>query len=307
MRSIVIGAVESTRVCLKVSRSSSAADVQAVVTLTPELAHRHSDFVDLGAEAAACGARLIHVSNCNDPAVVEALKSLRPDYLFVIGWSQIAGAALRAVPRVGAIGFHPAPLPRMRGRAVIPWTILLDEKITGSTMFWLDDGIDSGPILAQRFLHVAADETASSLYARHIEALEAILAEVLPHLATGETRSMPQDERYTTWCGKRVPEDGIIDWNQSMEMVWRLIRAVTRPYPGAFTYYRDERMILWSAQPWINNSYHVALPGQVVARSETGFAVRCGDGRDLWIACFSHADGSVMAPPRLHARFTPRV
>ena len=76
------------------------------------------------------------------------------------------------------VGYHPAPLPRLRGRAVIPWTILLDEKITASSLFWIDEGVDSGPLLAQRFFHIAPDETAATLYARHMTALDAMLREV---------------------------------------------------------------------------------------------------------------------------------
>src|SRR3546814_2322762 len=97
----------------------------------------------------------------NAADVLEAVSALAPDYVFVIGWSQICKPAFRQAAGGQVIGYHPAPLPRLRGRAVIPWTILLDEKITASTLFWIDDGVDSGPILAQRYFHIAPDETAA--------------------------------------------------------------------------------------------------------------------------------------------------
>ncbi|MGH8542186.1 MAG: methionyl-tRNA formyltransferase [Gammaproteobacteria bacterium] len=303
MRCIVIGSVESTRVCLRALAASRGVEVAAVVTLPAELAHRHSDYVNLTSDAAGCGARLLRAGDGNAPEVVAASAAFDPDYLFVVGWSQIVRAPLRATARCGAIGFHPAPLPRFRGRAAIPWTILLDEKITGSTLFWLDEGVDTGPILTQRLLHVALDETATSLYARHMQALEDVLAEVLPRLTTGNAPQHSQDERYATCCAKRVPADGLIDWQQPAEMVWRLIRAVTRPYPGAFT--RDtagRQIILWTAEPWPEGYRHMALPGQVVARFDDSFAVRCGDGRDLRITEFTDAQGEPCPAPRLHAR-----
>src|SRR3546814_501635 len=121
----------------------------------------------------------------NAPDVLEAVSALAPDYVFVIGWSQICKPAFRQAAGGQVIGYHPAPLPRLRGRAVIPWTILLDEKITASTLFWIDDGVDSGPILAQRYFHIAPDETAAILYRQHMEALDRMLRESLPMIAQG--------------------------------------------------------------------------------------------------------------------------
>ncbi|HBK91291.1 MAG TPA: methionyl-tRNA formyltransferase, partial [Parvularcula sp.] len=150
MKAIVVGAVESTRVTLKALADNPRWTVSAVVTLPASLAGRHSDFVDLEPDARACGAKLIAAPNSNAPDVIEAVRAARADYAFVIGWSQICKPEFRAAAGGQVIGYHPAALPRLRGRAVIPWTILLDERITGSTLFWIDDGVDSGPILAQK-------------------------------------------------------------------------------------------------------------------------------------------------------------
>src|SRR3546814_4028654 len=98
----------------------------------------------------------------------------------------------------------PAPLPRLRGRGVIPWTILADEPITAGTLFWIDDGVDSGPILEQAFFHVAPDETAASLYARHMRALGEMMTRALAALATGSPPRLEQDERYASWAAKRT-------------------------------------------------------------------------------------------------------
>jgi methionyl-tRNA formyltransferase len=303
MRAIVVGAVESTRVALRAVAAAADWRVEALVTLPPSLATRHSDFLDLRPDAEACGARVIHAADGNAPEVVAEIRDLDADHLFVVGWSQVCKPALLAAAGKGAIGFHPAPLPRLRGRAVIPWTILLDEKITGSTLFWLDEGVDSGPILAQRFFHLAPDETATTLYARHLQALGEVLAESLPRLAAGTAPRLPQDDRYATWCAKRGPGDGMIDWGQPSGTIERLIRAVTRPYPGAFTLdAAGRRLVVWAAESCPDGFSHAAMPGQVIDRAGGGFVVRCGDGHDLKITAFTDEFGQACPTPRLHAR-----
>lgn len=267
-----------------------------LITLPTELAGRHSDFVDLGEEAQAAGARIMRSGNGNSAEVIDFVRAIEPDMMFVIGWSQICGADFIAAARGRMIGYHPAPLPQLRGRGVLPWTILLGHGITASTLFWIDGGLDSGPILAQRFLHVAPNETVGSLYARHMEALAALMEESLPLIDRGTAPRVPQDERHASWAARRTPDDGRIDWTRTAGDIERLVRAVGHPYPGAFTTLRGERLTIWHAEFWPDASRHFASPGQVMARDERGFAVRCGDGGGLWISEWSHGKG----PPPIH-------
>lgn len=299
MRTVIVGAVESTRVALQTIASTAGWSVSALVTLPPDLAGRHADFVDLAADAGAAHARVIHAANCNAPAVLEVIRAIAPDYVFVIGWSQICRPAFFDAAGGRVIGYHPAPLPRLRGRAVIPWTILLDEKITAATLFWADDGIDTGPLLMQRFFHIAPDETAGSLYARHMDALRAMLPETLALLADGRAPCQAQDERYATWAAKRTPADGTIDWARPATDVWRLIRAVGRPYPGAFTHAGDERLVIWNAEVWLQAARHAASPGQVVAHQDGGLVICCGDGGAIKATEWQTESGRL---PRLHSR-----
>lgn len=277
MRALVVGAVEGTRVAAEVIASCPGWNLAGIMTLRPDLAARHSDFADLSGEAAASGAELIHVGSSNSAEACARVAALAPDYTFVIGWSQICGPEFRAAANGKVVGYHPAALPRLRGRATLPWTILLDEKITGSSLFWIDDGVDSGDILAQRFFHVAPRETAASLYAKHMEALRAILGEALARLASGEEPRMPQDASLATYATRRRPEDGRIDWSRPAAEIDRLIRAVGRPYPGAFTELGEQRLTIWSAEPASGAGLH-AMPGQVIAIDGPTLSVVCGDG-----------------------------
>ena len=303
MRTVLIGAVESSRIALRTAARAPGWEVAAVVTLASELATRHSDYADLAGEARAADARLLRVADCNAAEVVEAIRAAAPDCVLVIGWSQICKPSLLAVAPGRFIGYHPAPLPRLRGRAAIPWTILLDGKITASTLFWLDGGVDTGPLLAQQFLHVAHDETAASLYERHLTALAELLTEALARLKAGDAPRRPQEERFASWAAKRTPDDGLIDWACPADHVWRLVRAVGRPYPGAFTHLGDERLVVWAAEP-VSAARHAGQPGQIVAREANGFVVRCGEGA-LLVKEWRRACGTD-APPPLHGRLGRR-
>jgi methionyl-tRNA formyltransferase len=296
MRALLIGAVEGTRVALDAIAAAPDWALAAVATLPPERAARHSDYVDLTEPAEQAGARLIHVVDGNGEAFVEQVRAVAPDMVFVIGWSQLCGPALRAAVGDRIVGYHTAALPRLRGRATIPWTILLDEKISGSTLFRIDDGVDSGAILAQRFFHIAPDETAETLYAKHMKALRVMLDELLPRLAQGEVPGEVQDERLATWATRRRADDGRIDWRLPADDIHRLVRAVGRPYPGAFTLTRDTRITIWRTEHCHDGPRHHALPGQVVARDEAGFAVCCGDGRALRIV-----ESDAIRPPAMHS------
>jgi len=298
MRALLIGAVESSRIAADAIAGAPGWTLAAVATLPPQLAHRHSDFVDLTEAAAGADAALLHVPNINSDEFLLQMDALAPDITFVIGWSQLCGNAFRKAARERVLGYHPAALPRLRGRGVIPWTILLDEKITASTLFWIDAGTDSGPIVAQRYMHVAPDETAASLYDRHMTALRDLLAETLPRLLADECPGTPQDDSYASWAARRRPEDGRIDWTRSAVDVERLVRAVGRPYPGAFAGDGDRRVTIWSARRQENGQVHHALPGQVIASTEDGFLVRCGDGASILVSDYAAPGGK---PPPLHS------
>ena len=282
MKAILVGAVESTRLALEVINAARDWEAAAVITLPLRLAKRHSDFVDLRPLAEKAGAEIIDAPNSNAPEILDRVRDIAPDVTFVIGWSQICKPEFIEAAGGNIIGYHPGPLPQLRVRAVIPWTILLEYPITGSTLFWLDEGMDSGDILAQEFIHVASDETATVLYEKHQQALGRILADGLASIASGSPRRIKQDHRYATWTAKRTPADGEIDWRAPAQDVLKLIRATTRPYPGAFTRRKDETLVIWSAEHWPAQDRHAASPGQIILRDGDGFAIQCGDGA-LWV------------------------
>ena len=298
MRIVLIGAVESSKTAFKAMVSADRPPA-LVVTLPKEAAERHSDFADMGSQAEALGVAAYYTTNVNAPETLAAIENTKPDIVFVVGWSQICKAPLRAIAGVGNIGFHPAALPRLRGRAVIPWTILLGEKTAGSTLFWLDEGVDSGPILLQRNFAVAVDETARSLYLKNLCNLHEMIPEAIRLLEAGKAPKTQQDHRQASYCAKRTAEDGFIDWTLPSWKILTLIRAVGDPYPGAYSHCRGSKLKIEVAAPAPKTPRYIGIPGQVQAHTPEGFLVMCGDGLCIEATVWLSQNGK---PPPVHMK-----
>jgi methionyl-tRNA formyltransferase len=145
-----------------------------VLSLDASRASRHSDFVDMATLAAQHGLPFLGVASANGDDAVAWVEALRPDWIVVVGWSEICREPLLAKARLGGVGYHPAPLPALRGRAVLAWTILLGLTETAGTLFTLATAVDSGAIPAQRRFPVQPRETLTSLMAKYMDALAAM-------------------------------------------------------------------------------------------------------------------------------------
>ena len=283
MRVAFVGTVEGSRIALE-ALVSVGRPPGLLLTLPGAKAGRHSDHADLMPIARRAGIEVVETSDVNDEATLATLRQFAPDVILVIGWSQICGPQFRSIPARGCLGFHPAALPRLRGRGVIPWTILCNEKVTGSTLFWLDDGMDSGDILLQRLFDVAADETARTLYDKHTRNLSEMIVEATDFLEKGSAKGIQQDEQGASYCARRRAEDGLIDWRNSAVDIERLIRAVGDPYPGAFTFFGDRKIVVTRATVHPNAGRYIGLTGQVQVYTKAGFLVLCGDGNCLEVS-----------------------
>jgi methionyl-tRNA formyltransferase len=302
MRVALIGAVETTAATLEELCRRGSRPV-AVIGLPLELAARHSDFVDLEVLASIHGVPFHQVDNVNKPEALALIAGLDLDWLVVVGWSQICGQELLALPRQGSIGYHPAALPRMRGRAVIAWTILLGLEETAGSLFLMAPTVDSGALIAQAGFALDPRETVSSLIAKHVEALRRMWATILPLGAAASLTGRVQDEADASYCAKRVASDGEIDWTAPATAIDRLVRAVSAPYPGAFSHYRGRRLIIHGSRPWAGPT-HYGLPGQVLERRDDGLLIACGDYSALWVEAYSWADGVDSKGPPVGRRLT---
>jgi methionyl-tRNA formyltransferase len=217
------------------------------VTLPDDKAAAKSGRVYIDGFCAQHGIELVKAPNVNDAEVIDSIRAHDVDWLFIIGWSQIAKRRLLDTPNRGVLGMHPTLLPEGRGRAAVPWAILKGLSETGVTLFKLDDGVDTGPIVAQQRIPMHDDITATDLYADIERAHSALVADVWPGLVADRLTLVEQDPAAgTSWPGRR-PEDGEIRSDMTVDHVLRLVRATCRPYPGAFVRQGDRVLRVWSA------------------------------------------------------------
>ena len=219
---------------------------------------------------------LHRVRNINDEQTIQLLSEMNLDLLLVIGWSQILSSAAMATARIGAIGAHASLLPHNRGSAPINWAIIRGEKTTGNTLIWLADNVDEGHIIDQFEFPISAYDTCETLYQKVAESNHVMIQRVLPKLLAGERLGRPQPHSDEPLLPRRRPADGLLDWHQSAVSVYNFIRALTRPYPGAFSFLDGRRWMIQSAAMLPTVSGEGRVPGTVIGSVVSPVAEACG-------------------------------
>jgi len=189
---------------------------------------------------------VLKTNHVNDEIVQSTLKEHEIDWLFIIGWSQIASKDLIDTPKLGVIGAHPTLLPVGRGRAAIPWAIIKGLDKTGVSFFKMDEGVDTGLLLDQEEVLINENETALTLYNKVNFAHESLIQKLFLNLQENEVKGIVQDESKATYWGGRKPKDGQILETMTLIEVDRLVRATTKPYPGAFIIRDDKKITIWA-------------------------------------------------------------
>jgi methionyl-tRNA formyltransferase len=273
VRIVFIGAVAFSRRCLEATLDAGG-DVVAVLTLARERAGFHADYADVGAPARAAGIPVHLVENVNRPETLALIRSLRPDVIFVFGWSQLLGDELLA--SAPCIGSHPALLPRDRGRHPITWALVdgLDES--GLTFLWLDAGADTGDILWQRAFSISPDDDAADVYERIEELAVEAIHEFVPQLAAGTAPRVPQDHTLATVRRKRTDDDRWIDWTRPSVEIHNLVRGLARPYVGALARVHGQDVVVWRTRLLQPGAVPDGAAGTVVSSDPP--VVRTGDG-----------------------------
>lgn len=223
-------------------------NLDLLITLKDEKEKNKSGRVYLDDIAQEHNTSLLKIDNINDSEVIEALKEKEIDWLFIIGWSQIAKKEILETPANGCLGMHPTLLPVGRGRAAIPWAIIKDLDETGVTLFKLDEGVDTGDIIGQDIIPINERTTATELYKQvdqmHVDLISKYWKDIIND---NISLSKQDDSKATEWPGRK-PKDGELLSTMTMDVADKLVRGVTHPYPGAFYRKGDEVIRIWSAE-----------------------------------------------------------
>lgn len=202
------------------------------------------------------------------------------DLILVVSWRYLLPMSHVNQARIAAVVFHDSLLPAYRGFSPTVWAMINGEDHTGVSVLHLAAEVDSGDIIDQVRIPIRPDETIADVMDRVTQAYLVLLEDNFDRFRIGQIPRVPQDHSLATFTCKRVPDDNLIDWNQSSRAIFNLIRAVSQPYPGAYTFYRGTKMVIWSATfPPVTRLYVGSIPGRVISRMPgKGVEVITGDG-----------------------------
>lgn len=268
--------------------------VEAVFTHADDPAENRF-YASVAQLCAAQGIAVYAPQDANHPLWVERIRALRPDFIFSFYYRNLLSREVLACAGRGAFNLHGSLLPRYRGRAPVNWVLVNGERETGVTLHRMVERADAGPILAQRRVSIAPDDTALTLHAKLREAASVMLGECLPALARGELAEREQDESQATYLGRRTPADGELDWKRPALELANLVRAVTQPYPGAFSWHGDRKLLVWRAAAL--EIAHGKTPGAVL--SAQPLRIACGTGALEILAGQQGDAGLYLAGPQL--------
>jgi methionyl-tRNA formyltransferase len=212
-----------------------------------------------------------------DPAFMEKVRSIGPDFIAVVAYGKILPKAVLKIPRLGAVNLHASLLPCYRGAAPINWAIINGDDITGVSTMLMDEGMDTGPVLLEEKVSIADDETSEGLSKRLSMLGASLLVKTLELLGKGAIVPRAQDDSCATYARPLKKGDGLIDWSRDSIAIANLARGVC-PWPGAFTHWNGRLVKIHRGWPAENAYDEGGPPGTVVGLGSGAIAVRCGRG-----------------------------
>ncbi|MBN5309830.1 bifunctional UDP-4-amino-4-deoxy-L-arabinose formyltransferase/UDP-glucuronic acid oxidase ArnA [Serratia marcescens] len=248
-------------------------DVQAVFTHTDDPGENNffSSVARLGAEL---DLPVYAPEDVNHPLWVDRIRALQPDVIFSFYYRHMLSDEILSLAPQGGFNLHGSLLPHYRGRAPVNWALVNGETETGATLHKMVKRPDAGDIVGQQKVTIADNDTALTLHKKVLEAAQVVLQEQLPKLKNGTATFTKQDESQASYFGRRTAADGEILWHKSAKEINNLVRAVTEPYPGAFSYLGQRKLIVWRSR--VLDTQHDKQPGTVLSTSP--LVIACGEG-----------------------------
>lgn len=214
--------------------------------------------------------------NVNDEQFLSTLRDLDPDLVTMAGFSQVLGSDVLAIPDEGVINLHAGKLPDYRGGSPMNWMIINGEETGTATIHYATERIDAGRVLVEREFDIGIEETIADVRDKTLAMFPSMLVDVVGQLEAGTANPRENNVNSGTYWGSRMPQDGRIDWQvMSEKEVYDFVRALTHPYPGAFTTYEGRKLFVWDAELLDEEIKH--QPGRICMKRGDGRVVAAKD------------------------------
>jgi methionyl-tRNA formyltransferase len=274
MKVVLIGSVEFS---LRVLEKLISIDVDLVGVCAKKKSAFNSDFFDLKPLCDINEVPCLYVDDINSPKSVEWIKNLNPDVIFCFGWSSLIKKDILAVAPMGIVGYHPAKLPKNRGRHPLIWALALGLKESASTFFFMDEGADTGDTLSQVDFEISYQDDARNLYNKVVQIALIQIEEFIPALEKGTYTRIKQNEKESNIWRKRNELDGEIDFRMNSRSIYNLTRALAEPYVGAHIKFNEINYPVWKVKE--SNDFQENIePGKVLRVFDRVFVVKSYDG-----------------------------
>lgn len=204
----------------------------------------------------------------SEKLTVKKIKEIKPELIIVAGYRKIFPEDILKIPKRGIIGLHGSLLPHLRGFAPLNWAIINGEKKTGITMFFMNEFVDRGDIIDQKEIKITNKDTIEELKVKIARLAVDLIKENLVLVLEGKEKRRKQPEEGTYGC-KRIPLDGLINWNKSNVEIFNLIRGLDPSYP-AFTFLNSQKICITKARITPKDSKYFGIPGQIAQIFEDG-------------------------------------
>lgn len=215
-------------------------------------------------------------SNLNKEEDINFIKLLQPDLLFVTDFKFILKKDVLNIPKIGSVNLHPSLLPKYRGRASINWAIINGEKELGLTGHWINEGTDTGDIIKQLKFKLDFSENINDALQKYYPLYKEITEEIINIIKSGHFLGQKQIEKDSSYFPKRIPNDGLINWNFNNIQIYNFVRAISYPYPGAFSYLNKEKIKIWETNILSDIGFEKTMPnGYIIDYLKNKIYVKC--------------------------------
>jgi methionyl-tRNA formyltransferase len=295
-----IGCKDTTKDCMqRFLRDIGPIDV--LITIPPALDKKHnvSGYVDLQDFAHQHDIEIYHIQTYSLSAQKDRawIQQRKIDLAFCIGWQRLIPKEILDIISIGVFGVHgsSATLPKGRGRATLNWALIQGKQYFYANLFHYADNVDGGDIIGTQRFEINDFDTIETMHSKNMMSMHQLVKDTIDSILKNTFTAQPQDHSKATYFPKRAPDDGAIDWHLSTQHIYNLCRAVTKPFPGAFSFIDKQKIIIWRCTPFSESKeYSDAKPGEIIeVFNNNKFAVKTRDS-SLLIHEFETTNSSVI-------------